>query len=185
MSAFALGGFGIAAPGAPARVDARGEARLALGVLAGASACVYAIAGATVLGRVPQTGAALLVCAALQAAWPIALLRGRRPAAAGLAGAVLNTALIAARVAASHPITLPAGVCVADSVVLVVLVLVLVPARRRASAPGLAQVAIVLAVASLTALAGGHLRHPAAAAATAAAAGASAPAHAAFYCSLL
>jgi hypothetical protein len=174
VSAFALGGFGIAAPGAPARVDARGEARLALILLAAASACVYAIAGATVIGRLPETGAALLVGAALQATWPLALRR--RPAASGLAGVVLNAALIAAPVAASHPITLLAVVCVADSVVL----MVLVPAHRRALAPGLAQVAIVLAVASLTALAGGHMRPP-----SAGVAARSAPARAAFYCSLL
>jgi hypothetical protein len=178
MSALALGGFGLAgqarAPAAPARVDPRGEARLALRLLAGAVACIYAFAGGTLIGRLPETAAVLLAGAALQAAWPLGLRR--RPAAAVLAGGVLNAVLIVVWIR-SAPITLLGVLCAADSIVLVVLG----RAHRRASrwTPGLAQLAIVLAVASLAALAGGHTPRPAPASA-----GTPVPTHA-FYCSLL
>jgi hypothetical protein len=173
MSALALGGFGFPAP-APAGVDPRGEARLAVRLLAGAVACTYAIAGGTLIGRLPETAALLLAGAALQAAWPLALRR--RPAAASLAGTGLNALLIVVWIR-SAPITLLGVLCAADSIVLVALG----RAHRRPSrwTPGLAQLAIVLAVASLATLAGGHTRRPADASA-----GTPAPAHA-FYCSLL
>jgi hypothetical protein len=177
MSAFALGGFGVAVD-APAQAvaDPRGEAQLAAAVLAGAGAIVYAIGGATLIDRAPAAGAALLAGAALQAAWP---LSRRRPMRA--AGVLLNLALIATWIAGHAgalalggvgppPVDLLAALCLADSVVLVGLVAL----GGRAV---LSQLAIVLAVASLTALAGGHVHH----APPTSSAG---PAHL-FYCSLL
>lgn len=179
MSAFALGGFGVAVD-APAQAvaDPRGEAQLAAAVLAGAGAIVYAIGGATLIDRAPAAGAALLAGASLQAAWP---LSRRRPMRA--AGVLLNLALIATWIAGHAgalalggvgpaPVDLLAVLCLADSVVLVALG---APASRASGA--LSQLAIVLAVASLTALAGGHVHH----APPTPSAG---PAHL-FYCSLL
>jgi hypothetical protein len=155
------------------------EARLALTLAGGTLVVVYAVSGATLLTRVPWTGGALLAVAALQAGW----LPGRddsRLRAAG--GFTLNICLAGLWVLSRasglpfapggpQPVGVLDAIAAADSLTLALLAL----GAGFRSAPGrllqpvLTHAAILLSVATLASLAGGHTHAPAAASGAAAA----------------
>jgi len=149
-------------------IDRPGEARLALLVLGGGLAFVYATSAVTLLSRLPRTGAVLACVAALQVCW-LWLLRERR-AAPLVIGSTLNLALAAVWLASrttglpsgtspAQPIGLLDTLCAIDSLLIAAIALGLSMStgwRRVLLSSPLNQCAIVLTAASLSALAGGH-----------------------------
>ena len=173
LSAFGFGSAtyepsSVGARSSPLASDRRSEARFAVVLLAGALSCVYAISGATAIGQAPAAGALLLAVAVLQAGWLLALRQ--RPGRALLLGSALNVLLVAIWAlsrtrglpigdGAQQPVGLVDALCAADAAAIAVLAWRLNrPLGRRIAraAPLLSQWAIVLAVSSLGALAGGH-----------------------------
>ncbi len=171
-----LGAFGLT----PARVgaaernetapaDLQREARFALSVLAGALGGVYVVAGATLVGRVSTLGLVLVGIGLAQASCGAAVHRGSRAAlgvvAAGnvaLAGVWLLSRTVGFWGGGVQPVGILDALSAVDSVVLVALAVAALLAARRGPSrrvPGtgsMAQVAVLLAVLTLSALLGGH-----------------------------
>lgn len=174
MSAMGRSRFGWAAcvseRPAPCTADDRAEGRLALTFLTAALACIYAISGASMVGRSPGTGVALVMVAGVQAGWlALADIRGRLL----MAGTLLNLALVAIWVLSRavgvpglpggpQPVGVLDALCAFDSLVVASLASALRdrPSHRstRLLQP-LTHCGIVLSVASLSAFAGGHTQH--------------------------
>jgi hypothetical protein len=115
---------------------------------------IYAVTAAAAAGRSPGSAAVLAGCALLEAGW----LAASQRRIALLAGIVLNTLLVAIWVrshASGQPVSLLDALCVGDCVALVWLAAALWRPLAAAS-PALSHLAILLAVASLSVLAGGH-----------------------------
>jgi hypothetical protein len=180
------------APLAATVADRRGDARLALVVLAAALAGIYAISAVTVAGRAPATAAVLMAVAALEASW---LVWARHLSRAALSvGMGLDLLLVALWVLSRvrglpvgghgpQPVGVVDALCALDAAALASLSWTLGgPGGRRLEPFGapLSHVAILLAAVSLAVLVGGHTH-------TARAAGPASPhvqSHA-FYCRLL
>ncbi len=204
LSAFGLAGPTVIGGPSTARSQLDGDARFAMSGLAGALGGVYVASGVTLLGRLPAMAGALIAIGVLQALWSTAAYRGSRSA---LVVGLLTNILLALTWALSRMVglspgggggRLPVGVldslCAADSLVIVALTLGAwlrtrssqAPAAepesqpRRLRAGAASQLAILLAVLTVSALLGGHTHT-----AQAKGAGASSPGHLHFYCRLL
>ncbi len=161
MNAYGLGAFGLAhlAPSTPERpvADRPGEARLALTALGAALAAIQATSGVTLLDVLPGQAAVLLAASLLQAVWLIGMRRRWSGTLAG--GVALNMLLIAVWAVARtrHPVGVLDALCAADSLAIVLVALTLARPRSGSRAGAvLSQGAILLAVVSLAAAAGGH-----------------------------
>jgi hypothetical protein len=161
VSLFGPAAFGVPsagrdpAPLAATVAERRGDARLALLVLAVALAAIYAISAVTLAGRAPRTAAVLLAVAVLQAGW----LASRRAARVGVALNVLLIAIWAVTRTRGQPIGLIDTLCAGDAAMVAGLAWLLGRSDGRllrTFGPALSQGAIVLAAVSLAALAGGH-----------------------------
>jgi len=145
--------------------DRLGEGRLALTALGVTLGAIQAISGASLLERLPAQGAMLLAVALMQAAWLTGLRRGRGGA---VAGAVLNGLLVVvwATTRTRQPVGVLDALCAADALAIVTVALALGrPHGGAARVVGaFSQAAIVLAVVSLAAFAGGHTHRDRAAA---------------------
>jgi len=170
-----LSSVGLGVPGAApalAVLDAerRGsEARFALSVLAGALGGVYVVAGLTLVGRIASMGIALSAIGLSQGAWAAWARQSRHRACA--LGALLNAVLIAVWLSSRtvglslggggrQPIGVLDTLCAIDSA----LIVLLAGSAARRSPPrffarrstSLSELAVLLAVLTVSALLGGH-----------------------------
>lgn len=143
------------------------EARFALVLLGGALAGVYLIAGGQLIGGPTLTAILALGIGLLQVAWTAGVLAGAFGAL--VVGAAANLLLVGVWIVSRtsgladsgpQPIGVLDVFCAVDSVAIALLAggLVLAPARiaRARISPLLVHLPILLAAASLSALAGGH-----------------------------
>ena len=160
MSVFGPSAFGVPGPpvgGGATVADRRGDARLALFVLAAALAAIYGISAVTLAGRAPATAGVLIGVAAVEVGWLVLVRTLRR--ATLQAGVVINLLLVAVWVLSrmrGQSVGVLDTLCALDAATLACVSWMLAGRRLESFGAPLSHLAILLAAVSLTALAGGH-----------------------------